>query len=150
MQDEMSNMSSGAAAAEAEPAQRLGPFRVSTARAEIEAFQRETGWPEINGAAQPVQVPHTFPMRWLTLPDLRTFFETELKKAGGVAFHESQSFTYENPLDMDQDYLMTTDVARQKNPERLVVRAFIVTQRDEPCLQMETILRVITAAGHAP
>jgi hypothetical protein len=150
MQDEVSSISSGAPAADAEAALRLGPFRVSTAREEIEAFQRETGWLEINDAAQPIQVPHTFPMRWLTLPELRTVFEAELKKTGGVAFHESQSFTYESPLDADQDYLMTTDVAHQKNPERLVARTYVVTTRDEPRLQMETILRIITAAVAAP
>ncbi len=137
--------------AEAETAQRLGPFRVSTARAEIEAFRRETGWPETGASAcgmtQALQVPHTFPMRWLGLPELRSFLEAELQKAGGVPFHESQSFTYENPLDADQDYLITADVYHQKNPERLVVRASVVTLRNEPHLQMETILRIITASG---
>jgi hypothetical protein len=147
-------MSSDVPVAEAETAQRLGPFGVSTARAEIEAFQRETGWPETGGAmrgmTEPLSVPHTFPMRWLALPELRSFLEAKLKKAGGVPFHESQSFAYENPLEADQDYLITADVHHQTNPERLVVRACVVTLRNEPRLQMETILRIITAAGSAP
>jgi hypothetical protein len=153
MQDETSNPSSATPATDAASALRFGPFHVSTAHAEVEAFRRETGWPDTKSAARsraPLQVPHTFPMRWLASPGFRNVLETKLKSLGGIAFHESQSFTYENPLDPDRDYLMTADLDHQMNPERLIVRAYIVTPRDEPCLQMETILRIVGTGGAAP
>lgn len=153
MQDEENVHSPGTPEAEAPSALRLGPFRVSTSHAEVEAFRDETGWAgdgSVRSPMQPIQVPHTFPMRWLTVPELWAVLEMKLKKAGGIAIHESQSFTYETPLDADQDYLMTADIDHQMNPERLVVRTLVVTARDEPCLQMETILRIVRAAGSAP
>jgi hypothetical protein len=154
MQDEANMHSSRVPAVEAPGALRLGPFRVSTARADIEAFRHETGWPINDGSAgawaQPGRVPHTFPMRWLTAPELWSVLEVKLQKAGGIAVHESQSFTYEAPLDADQDYLMTADIDHQTNPERLIVRTSVVTARDEPCLLMETILRIVGAAGSSP
>ncbi len=154
MQDEANKHSSEPLEVEGPGALRLGPFRVSTALADVEAFRHETGWSVNDGAArgraQPIPVPHTFPMRWLTAPELWAVLEIKLKRAGGIAVHESQSFSYEIPLDADQDYLMTADIDHQMNPERLIVRASVVTARDEPCLQMETILRIVGAAGSAP
>jgi hypothetical protein len=154
MQDAANMHSSGAPEPEGSGALRLGPFHVSTAFADIEAFRCETGWPADDRSTEDrtksIQVPHTFPMRWLTVPELWRVLEIKLKEAGGIAVHESQSFTYETSLDADQDYLMTADIDHQMNPERLIVRTSVVTARDEPCLRMETILRIISAAGSAP
>jgi Zn-dependent M32 family carboxypeptidase len=89
-------------------------------------------------------------MRWLTTPEIKCVLETKVKDAGGVAIHESQSFVYENPLDPDQDYLMTADLAYQTNPQRMILTASVVTPSEVLCLQMVTILRIITAAETVP
>jgi hypothetical protein len=130
--------------------QRFGPFRVAAAAAEVDAFRRETGWAGLSGEMQALQpVPHTFPMRWLSAPDIRAAVEAKLTSVGGVAFHESQSFNYLRPLDTDQDYLMSLDIDHQETPPRLILRAAITSMSNEPCLNIETILRIVSAAGAA-
>ncbi len=46
MQAETKTGRSGVSEIEASRPLRLGPFNVSTARAEVDAFRRETGWPD--------------------------------------------------------------------------------------------------------
>jgi len=127
----------------------LGPFRVSASHQEVAAFRRETGWPEDEKSAD-MQVPHTFPMRWLSAPGIRAVIEARVKEAGGVAFHESQSFTYEKPLVVDQDYLLTAEASRQENPSRLILRVSVVSLSGQPFLQLETILRIVSPAEATP
>jgi hypothetical protein len=128
---------------------RIGPFRVSASHEEVAAFRRETGWSEDEHLTD-MRVPHTFPMRWLSTPDIRGVIETRLKEAGGVAFHESQNFNYDMPLAADQDYWLTAEVDRQENPSRLILRVAIASLSEQPCLKLETILRIVAPAEATP
>jgi hypothetical protein len=128
-------------------ATRLGPLTVSAARKEIDAFRRETGWPLLEGETC---VPHTFPMRWLASSGVRAAIEKKLQSIGGVALHEAQSFNYEHRLEADQDYVLSAELESQKTPDRLILRASIANAANELMLQMETILRVVSAKGSAP
>jgi len=126
---------------------RLGPFKVSAARAAIEAFRSETGWPHAEGETR---VPHIFPMRWLASSELRAAIETQLQARGGIAIHEAQSFAYEHSLEADRDYILTAELESQKSPDRLILRASIANTANEPLLQVETILRIVGAKESAP
>ncbi len=121
----------------------VGPFRVSAAKAEIDAFCRETGWTQADMPSG--FVPHTFPMRWLSSLELRRLIEARLRQTGGVAIHESQSFAYQRRLAADQDYLVTADVDQQENPRRLILRVAVAAEAGEPLLRIETILRIVGA-----
>jgi hypothetical protein len=126
---------------------RLGPFKVSAVREEIEAFCRETGW---SLEAGETRVPHTFPMRWLSSSDLRAAIEATLQMSGGIAVHEAQSFAYERKLEADCDYVLNAELESQKNPDRLILRASIMSTANEPMLQVETILRIVGASDAQP
>jgi hypothetical protein len=128
-------------------ATRLGPLKVSAARKDIEAFCRETGWPF---AEAETRVPHTFPMRWLASPEFRAAIEKKLRVTGGIAIHEAQTFTYEQRLETEHDYMLNAELESQKNPDRLILRASIVNSANEPLLQLETILRLVGAHEPAP
>ncbi len=58
----------------------------------------------------------------------------------------SQSFDYEQPLEVDIDYQMTVDIIRELEPSRLVLRAEIGD--GNMCLRAEMVLRIIST--HAP
>jgi hypothetical protein len=159
MQAETPSKGSGAAEPDAPGnAVRLGPFHVSTQAADVDAFRAETGWsaPPAEVQDRGVQdrgvkdrgvkdrVPHTFPMRWLSAPDVKDMVRAKMESAKGIAIHESQSFQYERPLAVDQDYLMSVEVEETATPPRLILRVSVATCRDQLCLRMETILRMVS------
>ncbi len=131
--------------AEAPSSLRLGPFKVATPCAEVAAFARETGW--FVDVDQEIAVPHTFPMRWLSLPAIHDTIAARLDEAGGIAIHEAQSFAYESQLCADRDYVMSAELEQQANPPRLVLRVQIATPDDALCLKIETVLRIVSAAA---
>jgi hypothetical protein len=121
----------------------LGPFMVRAAAADAGAFARATG-----GATG--HIPFTFPVRWFARPEVRAAAAQMMGEAAWVPLHESQSFDYRMPLKSDVDYRMTIDMSREMKPARIVLRAKVVTDADEPCLTMEMILRIVSmpdAAG---
>ncbi len=117
----------------------LGPFVVRVEAAEAEAFGRATG-----GKAG---IPFTFPVRWFARPELRAAAAQMMGEAAWLPIHESQSFDYRRPLESDIDYRMRVDMWREAKPARLILRAEIATDKDEPCLSMEMILRIVTMSG---
>jgi acyl-CoA thioesterase FadM len=119
---------------------RLGPFAVRTEEAEVEAFARATG-----GTVG--RIPFTFPVRWFARPELRATVAEMMDEADWVPIHESQSFDYRRPLDIDSDYRMRVEMWREQKPARLILRAEIATGEDELCLSMEMILRVVSVGG---
>ncbi len=134
--------------AEAPSSLRLGPFKVATQREEVAAFARETGW--FVDADQEIAVPHTFPMRWLSLPAIHDALAARLDEAGGIAVHEAQSFAYARQLAADRDYVMEAGLEQQANPPRLVLHVKIATPDGVPCLEIETVLRIISATAPSP
>jgi hypothetical protein len=113
---------------------RVGPLTVRAGAAETEAFRRET-------LASDKGVPFTFPMRWFTHPDIRSAGTGLLGPEPWIPLHESQSFDYECPLEIDVDYQMSVDIIREFEPARLILRAEI--GKDTLCLRSEMILRII-------
>jgi len=126
--------------ADASGALRLGPFPVSAKRSDVEAFRAATGWHEAD-LKDSVRVPHTFPMLWLSGAELRAAIEAKVQSLGGIAIHESQTFTYQKPLDVDRDYLLSAEIETHTNPDRLSVRVS-VSEMNDVLLDIETILRV--------
>lgn len=118
---------------------RLGPIHVRAGIAEVEAFRRETGAPENN------KLPFTYPVRWLIHPDIRAAGPALIDMEAWVPIHESQSFDYERPLDLEVDYQMMVELTREFEPARLILRAEIGDAK--PCLRMEMILRIIRTDG---
>jgi len=109
---------------------------VRAAAAETEAFRSET-----TGRAG--RVPFTFPVRWLTCPEIRAAAAQLIDEANWVPIHESQSFDYQKPLAIEVDYRMKVEMLREAKPPRIILRAAIATLQDEPCLHLEMILRIV-------
>jgi len=123
----------------------VGPFTVSAVPGEVAAFKAETGW--ATGAPEAL-VPHTFPMRWLSLPPVKSVLEETIRSLGAVAFHESQNFAYETPLVVGEAYVMQGTIDRQAEPARLVLQ--LQVSKDGVCvLAIETMLRLVFAGAAA-
>jgi len=115
---------------------RIGPIPVRTTAADVEAFRAS-----IFGAG--AAVPLTFPMRWLALPAIAAAVAELLQGADWVPVHEAQSFDYDRPLTMDENYVMTVDIEASPASPRLTLKASIATPRAELCVRVETVLRLI-------
>ena len=118
---------------------RIGPVRVCAGAADVADFRRETGAPEGSN------LPFTYPVRWLTYPEIRAAGAALIDMDGWVPIHESQSFEYERRLDMEIDYQMMVELVRETDPSRLILRAEIGDA--QLCLRMEMILRIIRTDG---
>ncbi|MGC2394280.1 MAG: hypothetical protein WA465_11335 [Methylovirgula sp.] len=88
-------------------------------------------------------------MRWLTHPDIRAAAARLIGAAEWVPIHESQSFEVRRPLETAVDYRMRMEMWREAMPPRLLLRAEVATDADEPCLVMEMILRIVSVEGSA-
>ncbi len=75
---------------------RIGPLKVRADPAEVEAFRRE-----ISAGVNEDGLPFTFPIRWFTHPDIRAAGERLGGSEPWVPIHESQSFDYERPLEVE-------------------------------------------------
>jgi hypothetical protein len=115
---------------------RIGPLKVRASAAEVEAFRRET-----SGGPAAKELPFTFPVRWLTHPDIRAAGASLVDGEPWVPIHESQSFDYERPLEIDTDYQMVVELSREAEPPRLLLRAEISAA--VPHLRTEMVLRIV-------
>jgi len=118
---------------------RLPPVKVRIAPQDVAAFCRATG-----GHRRPVEVPLTFPARWLALPDARDLIVRSLGD-GFIPVHEAQNFAYEHALQIETDYVLTVEARRTPAPPRLTLRMDIATPQGEVCARLETILRIVPA-----
>lgn len=118
---------------------KLGPIMVRAGAAEVEAFRRETGGVTSRG------VPFTFPVRWFAHPEIHAAAIQLIEFKPWVPIHESQSFDYEHMLDIEVDYQMRVEIARELEPSRLILRAEIgsLSGGADICLHAEMILRII-------
>jgi len=119
---------------------RVGPLTVRAGAAEVDAFRRATF-----EAPSEKGVPFSFPVRWFTHPMIRAAGAELGDSTPWVPIHESQSFDYERPLEIDVDYRMMIDITRESEPARLILRAEITGMESgaADCLRMEMILRII-------
>ncbi len=116
----------------------LGTFPVEAGRAEVDAFRRATG---CDGADA---VPLTFPMRWLTLPEIRRALMKLVVESDLVPVHESQTFDYAKPLETGVSYRLEISGHRASPPDRLIVDAVVLGSDDQVCARLETILRLVS------
>lgn len=128
----------GATAIAAHSFIRVGPLTVRAEAADVAAFAQEAAAP-LDGA-----VPFTFPVRWFAHPDIRAAGTKLIDCESWVPIHESQSFDYDRPLDVEIDYQMTIEVIRELEPSRLILRAEIGDAN--PCLRAEMVLRIIATS----
>jgi hypothetical protein len=113
---------------------RLGPFRVRTERARIEGYRQSIG-------ARGDNVPAAFPICWLAQPDIRSSVEQACGER--LPLHEGQTFDYARPLAIDGDYLLSITLKEEASPARLTLEAEVATPSGEPCLRMQTLLRLV-------
>jgi hypothetical protein len=105
----------------------------------VAAFCRATG-----GHRLPVEVPLTFPARWLALPPARDLIVQSLG-GGFIPVHEAQNFAYQHALQIETDYVLSIEAHRTPSPPRLTLRMAIASLEGEVCTRLETILRIVPA-----
>ena len=113
---------------------RLGPFLVRVERDRAEAYRRRIG-------ARGKGIPAAFPICWLGQPEVRAAIEQACE--GRVPLHEGQAFAYERPLEIERDYRLSLMLSELAGPPRLALTATVATAGGEPCLRMETLLRLV-------
>jgi hypothetical protein len=123
------------------PVLRLPALTVTTARSHVDAFRAETG-----GA--PDVVPFTFPMHWLAAPEIAAALG-DLLGPDCVPVHESQNFAYDASLAVDETYVLALDAEQTAVPARLILRGTVTTRAGDPCLSLETVLRLVPTAAAA-
>lgn len=132
-----------AGAAEVTPtATRLGPIAVRTDSATVSKFQLASG-----AELLPGMVPLIFPIRWLALPEVRARLLDAVGARDTVPVHESQSFTTTRRLELDRDYLLSVEIARRSQPDRLTLQGTVSTPEGNACVRFETILRLVGLGG---
>jgi hypothetical protein len=117
----------------------LGRFAVVGTVAEADAFCRATG------AIAEATLPLTYPMRWLSLPDIRAGLLDLLAGAEVALVHESQSFAYTHALHVDRLYTLTLFARREATPDRVFLDGTIIDAAGVEQARIETILRLIAA-----
>ena len=119
---------------------RIGPLVVHARAAEVEAFGLAAG-----SGKSDKGVPFTFPVRWFTHPEIRAAGAELVGAEPWVPIHESQSFDYDQPLEVGVDYQMMVEIMREFEPSRLILRAEIgrMESGSPICLRAEMILRII-------
>lgn len=116
---------------------RLPPVRVRAEPSEIAAFSLATG-----GAGSARFVPLTFPFCWFALPSVRGFIVHAVGD-GFLPLHEAQSFAYRRALQPGSEYILAVEARRSTNPDRLTLEARVLTPRQEICVELETVLRIV-------
>lgn len=137
-----------AAAQSAPPlARRVGPFTVRAGVAQVEAVRRATF-----GSALDKGVPFTFPVCWFAHPRIRAAGADLVGGEPWVPIHESQSFDYSAPLEVDVDYQMMVEIIRESSPSRLILRGEIgsMAAGSSIFLRMEMTLRIIPTSTESP
>ena len=94
-------------------------------------------------------LPLTYPMRWLTLPDVRRALLTLVPERDRVPVHESQSLEYAEPLETGASYRLQVSGRRASPPDRLVVDAVLLGSDGHVCARLETTLRLVSMEAAA-
>jgi hypothetical protein len=121
----------------------LGPFRVSVEREREAAFRSEIGFASRENDVAPA----TFPAVWLSAPEIHAIIARALADEDVVPVHESQNFSYVEPLRVGECYELSVVLRREQTPPRLVVEASVATLAGEPRARIETTLRIVPRGG---
>lgn len=114
---------------------------VRTGRNRVLEFLRATG-----GQIVEDFVPLTFPFCWLSLPEVRSVVEALICRERALPVHEAQSFSYQQRLEIETDYVLDIEFSRTAKPPRLTLSATIATRQGTLCGRLETVLRIVPIA----
>lgn len=102
--------------ASAPNARDIGRFAVRAGAEAVARFAAATGQPAARGRVAP-----TFPITWLTRPDIRAAIAAALPTETGFALvHAAQEFRYDGALAIGEDY--TLDLALEGPDARGLIR----------------------------
>ncbi len=121
----------------------IGPIEVSTGREDVFRFANAL-CPQGTAPSASQAVPLTFPIRWLSLPEIGDVIRQSLQGSNVVLLHTGQSFDYETPLVIDSYYRLHVRASRRPeggNRLHVVGTAFDVT--GELALTMGATLLVL-------
>ena len=119
---------------------RLGPVAVRTDAADVAAFAQALGNPETFGP-----VPLTFPIRWLSLPEVRGRVLRWLGTEEGKIVHLSQSFDFVRPLELDRNYSLETEVHRNRSTaDETILRSTVRDAAGHTVVLLDAVLRMLT------
>ncbi len=139
-------MERATATARAQESIRLGPIAVRTAPADVAAFAQALGDLTTFGS-----VPLTFPIRWLSSPEVRGRVLRWLGTVEGKIVHLSQSFDFLRPLELDCDYSLETTASR--NPamaDEMILRSIVRDAAGATVVLLDTILRTLVVRPKRP
>ena len=107
---------------------------VTTARAAVERFALATG---LDGAACPFDtVPPTFPLSWLTAPEVTTSIQRILGYdpfgRDAALVHLDQSIEYQRPLDIDQTYRVAVALVGPDANQLFRIEAEVADEAGQP------------------
>jgi acyl dehydratase len=115
----------------------LGPINVRTDASHVAAFAQALGFPDTFKS-----VPLTFPIRWLSLPNVRGEALRRLKYDQTTIVHWFQSFEFLRPLERDRDYSLEIAVRRNPSePSDISLRNVIQDSAGNPLVRLDTGLR---------
>ncbi len=117
--------------------QHAGPLRVTTSASIVEAFCRQTGWPEGEGF-----LPASFPVVWMRIPEIGDPIRVAAQEIG-LPVHEAQQFDYVRPLELDHDYDLMLELRRESDPPRLIATAEVFAPAGEFIARVVSTLRLI-------
>lgn len=118
----------------------LGPFRFSVDAARAVAFAREIG-------ADESRVPLSYPAVWIADEKIFDPVRDLCAAEDVVPVHESQSFSFDAPLQADAEYDVRVILRREETPPRLILDAQISDLTGAPVARSETMLRLVPRAG---
>lgn len=136
--------------AEASQLVPIGRFDVMARREHVVAFcaaiDRAGGDPAPTGAQ--LAVPATYPVSWLTRPDIRNAIRTIPFFALGLCIQLSQTVSSRRPIEMDVPYRMDVGWRRLDEARRTFeVHATVSDGTDEPILSMRSALMIAPHQG---
>jgi acyl dehydratase len=118
---------------------RLGPIGVRTDAADVAAFAQALGFPDTFRS-----VPLTFPIRWLSLPDVRGEALRRMKYDETKIVHWSQSFDFLRPLERDRNYsLQLAAHCHPSRPDEILLRSVVRDSAGSALVRFDTGLRTL-------
>ena len=120
----------------AETIATLGPFRVGIEPDKAAAFSAETG---CSGQGAPL----CYPAVWLAEPSVRTTIADYCAARDAVPVHESQTFEFDNILQVGKNYDLTVAFAEEAEPPRLILTATVATPCGKRAAHIETVMRIV-------
>ena len=118
----------------------FGSLRVHVDPIRAKAYARETG-----GDGQ--TVPLAYPAVWLTDPTLATLLNDLCSAQDAIPVHESQSFHYDQPLHLGEDYDIHIEIRREETPPRLIIEATVLNMHKTQVAKIDAMLRLVPRAG---